>query len=235
MKLIRDHWFDAGPILAVLAIGWAIFARMEGLQLILLLNLVVLFLHEFEEYRWPGGEPWILNEVFQRKGGPADRYPVNKANTAFVNITAWVFYLIPVFFPHVIWLGLAPVLMGMAGQLVVHGIITNRKLKTWYNPGLAAVVLGHVPLGIWYIIEAYRQGGIGWADWLFGIIYLAAFMAIVMQWLTTVVLADRNSPHPFTPDEMARFDRERRLAHAGIEPLPMGPSDPQPTDAPRAR
>lgn len=224
MRFVRDHWFDAGLVLGALALGWAVLARFEGLQLILLLNLVVLFVHQFEEYRWPGGEPWILNEVFQRQGGPADRFPVNKANTAFVNTAAWVFYLLPVIFPQVIWLGLAPVLMGMVGQLVVHGVITNRKLKSWYNPGLGAVALGHVPLGIWYLVEVYRQGGIGWADWLFGLLYLAAFMGIVMQWLTTVVLADRNSPHPFSPAEMSRFDRERRLARAGISPLPMGPA-----------
>jgi len=34
-------------------------------QWILLLNVVVLLLHQFEEYAWPGGEPWILRPLKQ--------------------------------------------------------------------------------------------------------------------------------------------------------------------------
>ena len=50
------------------------------------------------------------------------------------------------FFPTVIWLGLAPVLFGIL-QFVIHGIVTNAKLRSLYNPGSAAVVLGHIPIG----------------------------------------------------------------------------------------
>lgn len=57
-----------------------------------------------------------------------------------------------------IWLGLGQVLFGLIGQVIVHGVIMNRKLKTLYNPGLVAVVLGHVPLGILYLMEVVGQG-----------------------------------------------------------------------------
>ena len=58
-------------------------------------------LHEFEEYYWPGGFPWICNEVLMPKaGGPPDRYVLNRNNAAFVNLLAWLFYLVPVFFPN---------------------------------------------------------------------------------------------------------------------------------------
>nr|WP_248736158.1 HXXEE domain-containing protein [Neobacillus rhizosphaerae] len=65
-------------------------------------------------------------------------------------------YLVPVFLPDVIWLGLAPMLFGMM-QFVVHGIMTPKKLGQFYNPGLAAVVLGHIPLGIYYSISALSK------------------------------------------------------------------------------
>nr|WP_256378871.1 MULTISPECIES: hypothetical protein [Dietzia] len=59
----------------------------------------------------------------------ADRYKLNQASCAFINIAAWVFYLIPVFFPRLIWLGFAQVLFGMVGQFITHMIITNIKLN----------------------------------------------------------------------------------------------------------
>src|SRR5207245_2575099 len=102
------------------------------------------------EYGWPGGEPAIMNMVLQPSDAP-DRYPLNQNSAMLVNVLiTYGFYLVPVFFPKVIWLGLAPVLMGML-QFVVHGVVTNVKLKSIYNPGLAAVVFGHIPIGVFYI------------------------------------------------------------------------------------
>ena len=43
------------------------------------------------------------------------------------------------------------------------------KLKTLYNPGLAAVVLGHIPLGIWYLLEVETSA----RDWAFALLYVA--------------------------------------------------------------
>jgi hypothetical protein len=177
-------------------------------QWILLLNFVVLLLHQFEEDAWPGGEPWIINEVMQPKGRRPDRYPLNQNNAFFNNVPlAWSFYLVPVFLPEAIWVGLAPVVFGF-GQLVVHGIANNRKLKTLYNPGLAAVVLGHIPLGIWYLREVQTSG----RDWMFAILYVALFMVVGMLKVGYGLLADENSAYPFAPEEMERFGRRRRLA-----------------------
>jgi hypothetical protein len=50
-----------------MAIGWAVAGDLTRAQLILLLNFAVLILHQFEEYAWPGGEPWIINEVMMPK------------------------------------------------------------------------------------------------------------------------------------------------------------------------
>jgi len=222
MVFIRRHWYDLGLALALITLTLQSFLRLEGLQLILLLNLVVLFVHQFEEYHWPGGFPWILNEAVKRgSGGLPDRYLLNQNNVAFINILAWPFYLLPVLFPDVIWLGLGQVLFGLVGQVIFHGIITNLKLKTWYNPGLAAVMLGHVPLGIWYLAEVTGHGWVQWRDWLFALIYLAAFTGVVMQLIGFRLLASPMSPYPFAPEEMRRFDRERRLRRIGITPYPL--------------
>jgi hypothetical protein len=47
-----------------------------------------------------------------------------------VNVfAAYPFYVLPIVFPNLIWLGLAQILFGMAGQLIVHGIVINRKMR----------------------------------------------------------------------------------------------------------
>lgn len=215
--LIR-RWYNIGLVVALGAICWGIFGDISKVQVILLLNLVVLCWHQFEEMRWPGGSPWILNEVFNAQGGPADIYPLNQANCAFINVVAWFAYLVPVFYPDLIWLGIAQILFGM-GQFVVHGIIINRKLKTFYNPGLAAVVLGHIPLGVWYLIEVYNTTTVrGW-DWIFGILTLAAFIVICLRIIGYGLMVNRHSRFPFDSEEMSRWGRLTHLARAGITPF----------------
>jgi hypothetical protein len=211
MKFVRRHWYSLGLAFGAVAVACAFLGNLGTVQRILLLNFAVLTLHQFEEYAWPGGMPWILNEV-SKPGGPPDRYPLNQNNAFFMNVPlAWTFYLLPVFFPAVVWLGLAPTLFGF-GQFIAHGIVSNRNLKSLYNPGLAAVVLGHIPLGIWYLVEVYSKGMITLWDWAFAIVYMAFFTFVGMFKIGYGILADRDSPYPFAPEEMERFDPRAHLA-----------------------
>lgn len=66
-------------------------------------------------------------------------------------VFAYGFYLLPVFFPKVIWLGLAPVLVGAILQVIGHAIFVNIKLRSFYSPGVATAVFGHLPIGAIYI------------------------------------------------------------------------------------
>jgi hypothetical protein len=219
MRFIRRHWYTLGLPIAIIAVMWGLVSDLTRVQWILLLNFVVLLLHQFEEYAWPSGEPWIINEVMQPKGSRPDRYPLNQNNAFFINVPlAWSFYLVPVFFPQVVWAGLAPVMFGFS-QLVVHGLANNRKLRTLYNPGLAAVVLGHIPLGIWYLREVQTSG----RDWMFAVFYVALFMVVGMLKVGYGLLADENSAYPFAPEEMERLGRRQRLAQirGGSERAPI--------------
>ena len=221
MRFARRHWYSIGLAFAVLAIMWAVLGDLNTVQVILLFNFVALLLHQFEEYGWPGGFPWIFNEVMQPKGSRPDRYPLNQNNAFFINILlAYPFYLIPVFFPGVVWLGLAPALFGIF-QLVGHGFVTNRMLKSLYSPGLVAVALGHVPIGIWYLVEVYTKGMITLWDWGFAVVYIAMFAGVGMRIIGHGILADEDSHYPFTPEEMERFDRRGHLARIGK----AGPAD----------
>ncbi len=212
MPFIRRHWYSLGLVFLAAAVAGLVALPKGSLRFILLLNFAVLLCHQFEEYAWPGGEPWITNQVMQPKGDRPDRYPLNQNNAWFMNVpAAYAFYLLAVFFPGVLWLGMAPTLFGF-GQLIVHGVITNRRLKTVYNPGLAAVVFGHLPVGVWYLITVYSGGAVPLWNWLLAVFYMALFMGVVMMRLGYGVLAGEDSGYPFAPEEMERFDRQGHLA-----------------------
>ena len=67
MKFVRRHWYSLGLAFGAVAVAWAFLGNLSTVQGILLLNFAVLTLHQFEEYAWPGGEPWIINDVMQRR------------------------------------------------------------------------------------------------------------------------------------------------------------------------
>jgi hypothetical protein len=198
---------------AYLAFSWS---DLPVLQRLLIASFISILLHQFEEYGFPGGEPAIMNMVLQPSPTP-ERYPLNQNSALVTNVLcAYVFCLVPVFFPHVIWLGLAPMLSWF-GQFIVHGIATNRKLKSLYNPGLGVVVFIQIPLAFYYIyyIQSHSLASV-W-DWVFAIVYLALYMSICLYKLTYSWLAKKNSPYPFAEVEMRRFHVQQKIEKLNIE------------------
>jgi hypothetical protein len=91
------------------------------------------------------------------------------------------------------------------------------KARALYNPGLFTVVPWLV-LGIWYLHVVYDRGAITAADWFIAVPYLIGWAGVFLAWMGYVWLADRHSPYPFTPEEMSRFERYRRLVGAAVHP-----------------
>ena len=109
MKFLRAHWYDIGTIPMAVTLIYLIFNwdTTEVLQKIALMNFFVIFWHQFEEYRFPGGEPAITNLAMQPSAeGEADCCPLNQNNAMVINVVAaYTAYLLPVFFPDILWLG----------------------------------------------------------------------------------------------------------------------------------
>lgn len=212
MKFVRRHWYEIGGIVAIgavvyLAISWN---QMETLARLQLISFIAILIHQFEEYGFPGGEPAIMNIALQNSDLP-DRYPLNQNSAMITNVlVAYTVYLLPVFLPNVIWLGLAPILLGMA-QFIVHGIWTNLKLRSIYNPGLGAVIFLHIPLGIYYIGYVVSNGLARSTDWILAVVYLAVIAGGIVNGLTYKILAKRDSKYLFDPIEMQRFNVPARL------------------------
>ena len=219
LKFLRRHWHDIGLFSAIVAGGYLIFAWNELvlLQKLLLLNFIVVLLHQFEEYSWPGGFPAIANLVMMPRSNGGSRFmgPLNQNSSMVANlIFAYGFYLVPVFFPNMIWLGLAPVLIGATVQFVGHAIYVNMKLRTIFSPGVATTVFGHIPIGVIYINHILTNGMVSLWDWLFAIVYMAAFMFFNFYIIEQKLLGGKDSPYPFDPDEMKRFGVEEKLKRA---------------------
>jgi Protein of unknown function with HXXEE motif len=207
MSFLRKNWYYLGGILFLaLAVVIGLCGRqIAPLRLILLVSFMALLLHQLEEYALPGGFPAVFNIGWQGEKEAPDRYPLNRMSCLCVNVfTAYPFYLLPVLFPGLVWLGLAQILFGMVGQLIVHGIVINRKLHTLYNPGLGVVLLLHVPIGVYYIRYLYAHELVQPWHWLAGILCMG-LGALVMIALPIKLFEDKHSPYPFDPKEMARF------------------------------
>lgn len=212
MKFFRRHWYDIGGIVAIAAFACLVifWNQMDVLVRLQLMSFIAILVHQYEEYGIPGGEPAIMNIALRNSDIP-DRYPLNQNSAMITNVlVTYTVYLLPVFLSNVIWLGLAPMLMGMM-QFVVHGIATNIKMKSIYNPGLGAVVFLHIPIGIYYIWYITSKGLAQGTDWLLGIVYLLIIAGGIVNGLTYRVLANRNSKYPFDQVEMGRFHVQEKL------------------------
>jgi hypothetical protein len=177
---------------------------------VLLAGFVLVPLHEFEEYGWPGGEPAIMNKVIQPSDRP-DRYPLNQNSALVVNVAAWYpFAIVAALLPDQIWLGLGTLLFWV-GQFGVHAIVTNRKLKTLYNPGVLTLLLG-LALLVYYAIYVESNDLASVWDWVGGVALMAGFAVIFLFKMTYSWLADKNSPYPFTDTELHRWDIDAKLA-----------------------
>ncbi|WP_273735197.1 HXXEE domain-containing protein [Mycolicibacterium septicum] len=225
MRWYLRHFYDVGIAAAIIALAWGVLAELNTLQKILLLSFAVLCLHEFEEYGWPGGFPSYMNRVMFPKiagriglqTGTSDRYILNQLNSAWVNvIAAYPFYIVPIFFPHIIWLGLAPILFNLA-ELLIHGLGATAATRSPYNPGLLTC-LPWLALSTWYILEITRNNLANGATWGIAVGYLLVWTILALPVGTFVLLSDRESRYPFDAAELSRFEKYTRLIRTGIHP-----------------
>jgi hypothetical protein len=217
MQWYRRNWYFVGPVFAAVALvylaaGWN---SLDAIQRTLLVGFALVPLHEFEEYGWPGGEPAVMNKVIRSSDRP-DRYPLNQNSAMIVNVAWYPFALVALIFPDEHWLGLGTLLFWV-GQFVIHGIVTNKKLHTVYNPGSLTMLLGVALLG-YYISYVESNDSLTVWDWIGAIAVMATFAVIFLLKMTYTWLADENSPYPFTNDEMNRWNVPQRLARTTVGP-----------------
>ena len=209
MKWFCRHWYEVGLIPAGIALAFLLvkWSGMPVLQRISLVNFIGIMLHQFEEYCFPGGAPTFGNKYMR---GGTDRYPLNQFSAMLVNVViAYLCYLLPVFLPGVLWLGLAPILFGCVFQVMLHLVVFLIKFHHFYNSGLAAVLCIHVPCGILYIRHAASLGLLAGRTWTYALIYLIVMIVFTVL-LGQKLLSRRDSPYPFDEKEVEAGERFAR-------------------------
>lgn len=211
IKIWRRNWYWFGGILFVVLsfyMGFWGVRLLSHIQVIMVFSFMAMLVHQVEEYGWPGGFPSITNIVQFKETKIPDRYPFNQNLTFIDNVfTTYTFYIVPIFFPHLIWLALAQILAALI-QLPAHGIIANMRLKSFYNPGLGAAVFLQLPLAIyaiWY--TSTNHLATGW-DFVFGAIGGIVGYALCFG-LPVLLMRNRNSKYPYAPEEMYGFAKEK--------------------------
>ncbi len=120
---------------------------------ILTLNLIFLFIHQFEEYVFPGRFPRMLNSVMFRSAIP-DSYPLNRVSAFTVNvIMGWAAYAGAVLLSDLMIAAIA-VMSATLGNACAHILLFNIRGKRHYNPGMASSLLLFLPLSIYFFYHA---------------------------------------------------------------------------------
>jgi len=215
LKFFSRRWHDIGLGSAIVAGAYLASAwnDLEVLQRILLLNFIIVLLHQFEEYSWPGGFPAVANLVMLT--GFMTRYfkPLNQLSSMAANVLfAYTAFLIPVFFPHVIWLGLAPILIGAVLQVIGHAIYVNIKIRSLTSPGTLTAVFGFLPVAVIYIDHIQSNNLANAQEWLLAVLWVVAAGYLTFYLFEQTLLGD--APYPFDQDEMERRDIPGKLERA---------------------
>ena len=151
MNVLRQHWFDIGVGLALLVGAFLFTNRLSPLAWLLWVSLISLFLHQLEEYRYPGYFPGMMNVVMFGSQQP-DRYPLNTNTALIVNVVVgWFSYLLAALFGEkLLWLGIATMLVSI-GNFIAHTLLFNIRGKTLYNPGLLTALFLFLPIVVYFI------------------------------------------------------------------------------------
>lgn len=200
MNFLRNHWFDIGGVLAVLnAIALIIFRNdLTGFEVILWINLIALFLHQVEEYAYPGYFPGMLNTVMYKSSQP-DRYPLNTNSAFVVNvILGWAVYIAAIFInTDAMWFTVIPISVSFA-NFMAHTFLFNIKGKTFYNPGMLTSIFLFLPVVTYYFYYVSENDLLSKSDFNIGLILgiLLNFIGIikVINWMK-----NPNTPYIFQP------------------------------------
>lgn len=219
MKKIVAHWYElaiyiAAGIAMVLALGtWSFEQRL------LLLSLCLLHIHFFEEFGFPGGFVWGGLKVENGQVDPdVGKWPLNMLSAWWGNEWfALSVYTTPLFLPQYHWLVLAAVIFAFA-EVLMHVVVFNIGLRSWYNPGLVSALVGLMPVSIWYLLRTLPQGQFNWFDLVLAIIWIAvnywmAFKSPICQFLTAKV------DYRLSKREVMKAEPYMKRTHADVETL----------------
>lgn len=175
MKKIINNWHYVSVFLAGMVALLAIFLPVNETQKCLLAANVVLLLHFFEEFGFPGGFPLLGIKVLMGSDEmDKTKWNCNNLSSMFGN---WGFlfmvYILPIILPGVRFLTLAA-MMFLFAEVLMHLVLFNVRLKTRYNAGMITGVFGTAPIGIYYFTSVYDSSLFSWYDFAIAVVWFIA-------------------------------------------------------------
>ena len=201
-----------GVIFAVVAILLGIWGdRLVPTQRLMSVFFMLLLLHEFEEYVLPGGFPAAMNIGLMGEKTDFGKYPLNELSAFIVNVVlAYPLYICGFIFHDVLWLGIFIAYFTMA-QVVIHCIVINRKLSTWYSPGCASALFALVPFAIYYLCYIAEHFDFPTFYWWAPLIAFP-LVAVVMILSPVLICKKRNTRYAFAEYEATAFSITNGIA-----------------------
>ena len=196
LNFLRFNWFNLLPALVISLLSGLLFTQPLSMELLLWLSLGSLFLHQMEEWGYPGYFPGMLNTALFSSDIP-DRYPLNANSGMIVNVFfGWGSYVLAaLFWRQAFWLVFATMMVSI-GNIVAHTLIFNIKGKTLYNPGLITSWLCFAPI-VYFFFDTVMVDHLATPlDWTIGLV-LGVALNYFCIYKMILWLADRNTPYVF--------------------------------------
>lgn len=206
-KLWLKMWLYVIIILSTILGTYLIinFKNLDFMTIGVILSIISLTLHVFEEWKFPGGFFYMYNKKNDKeKINRLDRYPMNQLTDMITNFVPILFGFVTVFINinHIfslMWLFLAVMEVFIHTKIGIglkHGYKEYGK-KTIYNPGLFTSWFCFLPSAIIIIYSFFRIEMPSIIDFILAII-LTLVMSFLVINLTENKLKDTNSPYYFS-------------------------------------
>ena len=179
MKWLERNWPISTIFLAAyVTLMLVLFVRHDHALFLIWLQLPVYFLHQFEEYVFPGGfVPWFNRHILD---SPRDEWPLTPTVALWINVPI-IFIAFPiggvlaaeVDITWGLWMAYFAV-VNAAGHVVMSIVFRG------YNPGVVVSALLNIPLGIYAIAYLTTNDLISTTTNVVGLLIGIALQAAVM-------------------------------------------------------
>jgi hypothetical protein len=174
--LIKNNFY----LIAALGIGVGAYTAFQWNTMPVLQRLVGIFfpaiiLHVFEESKYPGG----FTEMITRKLNFTQKNPHFGEFITGVYILLIVF--VPLFFPNVTFLLLAPIIIGILEVTAHLAAIKMFGFKGFYSPGLITAAFVLLPIAIFGIAYSNIHHMVQPIEWLYAFIYVLGSLMLAQQ------------------------------------------------------
>lgn len=171
-------------IVSALAIAVGAYTALNWDALPVLQRMVGLFFvgitaHVWEEMRFPGGFTEMI----------ASRVNFTAKSKEFGESITMVYVLsiaaVPFLFPHITFLLLAPMLLGVMEAVMHTAIIRLFHLKRPYSPGLVTALTVLLPISAYSMSYAVAHHLVSPLDWVWAFLYMAAGLVLAQRIVVT--------------------------------------------------